>query len=254
MIYLILTIILILPAAAAGYCFAKKRSFAESLVMSALFCVAGILVLIAWVNKIYPGGTVMLITGAVQGWTGYIKDTLTQSFVRLNMETIGRELVTPDFMSGLPGALLSQLPSTVITAAVVYCYVDMRLIRRIRQLFGLNNDSMKSFAEFKASRGMCNIALLTMFLTMFGSDSMFNQTLRNIYYLTYTAIGICGFSYVDSMFRKAIPATALRVLIYLVAAAMLFPLIPLAFYGMAFVGIFDAFRDFRKLDKTEEQT
>ena len=140
MIYLIFSIILIIPLVAIGYCFVNKQCFAEVLVLSAMFCVTGMVLLIAWVNKTYDGGAIALITDAAQGWTGYIKDA--------------------------PDIFLLQFPSTVITVAVAYCYIDMRLIHRVRRWFGLSTSSMKSFAEFKASRGMCNIALLTMLLTM----------------------------------------------------------------------------------------
>ena len=252
MIYLIFAIILIAPMVAAGACFTKKRGFAETLVLSALLCVFGILLLIAWLNKTYPGGAIALITNASQELVRYIKEPFDSTGVNLLNEMVDKELAELNLL--LPTIFLFQFPSMVITIVVFYCYIVMRLIRRVRKWFKKDTESMKSFSAFKASRGTCNAMLLILLLTIFGSNSILDQILRNIYSLAYTAIGICGFSYVDSAFRRAIPQNTIRMLIYFIALAViaatpLLLLLPLAFSGMAFVGIFDAFRDFRGLDK-----
>ena len=252
MVYVVYSLIIIAPWAFVLWCFCQKRSFGETMVLSVLSCAAGAMLWIVWYNAVYPGGTIALILSTANDISGRLMGVAEPVFARLGESGVNSHDAFNTLVgSTLPHMFLLHFPALLIMGACVYCYGCVRCVNRVRRWFKRSTESMMSFATHKASRGMVNLAFVTLMLSMFGGESRAAQVIGNVYFLLYAAIGVCGFSYIDARFRQAIPFTAVRVILYLLAAWVLavtfvLPVVP---YGAAFVGMFDAFRDFRGLDK-----
>ena len=179
--------------------------------------------------------------------TSLIVESFKQSLTALPAENALPENFTKELISVFEtGMDVFQLivPSLVILFS---CILSFAVIMISKKLVFRHGGPIVSFSKLYVPSSAIAVTFICGIL-FFTIKTPFKFFLGNVLILMLCFYFLCGFSTVDFFFRRKLPRTAIRILIYILGFMFLGLIIPQFVYTFIFmVGALDSMFDFRKL-------
>ncbi len=196
------------------------------------------------------------------------KVSIVQSYIRIpfslmmntaNMSDIpyliAGQGIDSDVINYIVNSIVSSLPSVIIIFSMILTFVFIFVLKKIIRLFDSeqNFSSLVPFSHLKLKRRTV-LTLFVLYLVSIFLSGTSGIVVGNIISILIVMCMGCGLSLIDFYFKKAIRNWVIRVFIYLTGfgiISLLFALLPFVnpLMLIALVGMIDASRDFRKIDK-----
>lgn len=144
--------------------------------------------------------------------------------------------------------VLATYPSMMILTFLFVSFVAFGLVRAITRLRGKDVSAYPAFGDLILPRSAAIAFIVTFVVTLFvPEDSVGYFAFANIWNILGGVLMFCGLSFIDFHFRKVLKIGPLRFLIYIGASILLLLVSSLVGMGLLFIGLVDAWFDFRRL-------
>lgn len=161
----------------------------------------------------------------------------------------------PEIISHLVDALASSIPSIIIIFSMVAMIIMLFISKKAVKAVNRNEsfEGMVPFSHLKIRRSTSLVLFILYLISIFASGT-FGIIVGNIIsVLVVMCIG-CGFSLIEFYFKKAIRISVLRLFIYVTGFSFISLVLSMISFVnpvmlLALLGMIDAARDFRKIDK-----
>jgi len=169
---------------------------------------------------------------------------------------VDKALFTPEYIKAIADSIAYSMPSAIIISAMVIIYIYIYFLKKIIKLINKNEkfENMVCFSHLKIKRTTV-LTLFVLYLISLFASGMFGIIAGNIISILTVMCTACGFSVIDFYFKKSIRSTVLRIIIYISLFMFLSVIFALFTFSspimlISLIGMIDASRDFRKIDKT----
>lgn len=165
-------------------------------------------------------------------------------------------IFTPEYVELIVESIAYSVPSVIIIASMFLVFTYIFVLKRIIKLINKDEkfENMVSFSNLKLKRTTV-VTLFALYLVSIFSSGMFGIVIGNIISVLIIMCTACGLSLIDFYFKKAIRYSIIRITTYILLFAVISLVFALytfmnPFMLLALIGMIDASRDFRKIDKS----
>lgn len=166
-------------------------------------------------------------------------------------------LLTPEYLKIIADSIAYSMPSSIIIGVMIIVFIYIYFLKKIIKLVNKDEkfENMACFSHLKIKRSTA-LTLFMLYLISLFASGMFGIIAGNIISILIVMCTVCGISLIDFYFKKAIKSAALRILIYITSFIFISVIFALFTFSsplmlLSLVGMIDATRDFRKIDKSK---
>lgn len=235
-----------LPAVAFGTATKYRLRFVNSLLITSVFVLAGLM------------GQVLMINGGGDGIKNMLTDITSEisGSIERMLALAGSEqsndlsALLPQIMSQTVDMFMLYLPAIIIIGTAVYtyglCMLGVFFMKRLR----VRDIPYTHFYMMRAPKTMCTLTILLFLITNILPDGgIYNAAFKNMFLIFSAALAVCGLSFVDFKFKRSIKSGYVRAIIYIAVWFTGFMFMSLAVSFLTVLGIVDGYVNLRRIQR-----